>query len=110
MLCCCTSLTNVNLSNFNTNKVKYMSDMFEGCSSLKSLNLANFDTSNVEWMDEMFSGCSSLTSIDLSSFNCGKIDPDARMKDMFKYCAKLKFENVKQSDNKIRDQLLIDLK
>ena len=31
----CISLTNINLSNFNTQNVKDMSDMFRRCNSLK---------------------------------------------------------------------------
>ena len=37
--------------------------MFSECSSLTSLNLSNFNTNNVEDMSEMFYGCSSLTSL-----------------------------------------------
>ena len=39
MFCGCKSLTNINLSNFNTNKVTDMSDMFYECSSLKKENI-----------------------------------------------------------------------
>ena len=35
-----------------------MSYMFAGCSSLKELNLSNFNTTNVTDMRNMFSGCS----------------------------------------------------
>ena len=38
----CKSLKELNLSNFNTNKVTDMSNMFFGCLSLKKLNLSNF--------------------------------------------------------------------
>ena len=34
--------------------------MFYGCSSLTSINLSNFNTSNVTYMYGMFSGCSKL--------------------------------------------------
>ena len=40
-----------------------MSEMFYNCSSLTSLNLSNFNTNNVNYMGGMFSGCSSLTSL-----------------------------------------------
>ena len=43
----CSSLKELNLSNFNTNKVIDMSSMFSRCSSLKKLNLNNFNTDNV---------------------------------------------------------------
>ena len=35
-----------------------MSYMFYGCSSLKELNLSNFNTNNVIYMSYMFNGCS----------------------------------------------------
>ena len=35
-----------------------MSDMFDGCTSLKELNLSNFNTSNVTNMRFMFRKCS----------------------------------------------------
>ena len=40
-----------------------MSDMFFECSSLTSLNLFNFNTNNIEDLYGMFYGCSSLTSL-----------------------------------------------
>ena len=32
--------------------------MFSGCSSLRELNLSNFNTNNVTYMGGMFNGCS----------------------------------------------------
>ena len=52
----CSSLTSLNLSNFNTNNVTNMSGMFYNCSSLTSLNLSNFNTNNVTNMSYMFNG------------------------------------------------------
>jgi len=40
-------LTNIDLSNFNTNNIINMCSMFGYCSSLKSINLSNFNTNNV---------------------------------------------------------------
>ena len=53
----CSSLKQLNLSNFNTNNVTDMVGMFSGCSSLEELNLSNFNTKNVTNMECMFSGC-----------------------------------------------------
>ena len=83
---------------------------FNNCSSLTSINLSNFNTNNVTNMSCMFSHCSSLTSINLSNFNCDKIKTGDEMKEMFKDCYKLKIENVKHKDFKIRSQLILDLK
>ena len=53
----CSSLKQLNLSNFNTNNVTDMVGMFSGCSSLEELNLSNFNTKNVTNMECMLSGC-----------------------------------------------------
>ena len=65
----CKSLTNLNLSNFNTKNVTNMCCMFNGCKSLTNLNLSNFNTKNVTDMSSMFIGCESLTNLNLSNFN-----------------------------------------
>ena len=38
-----------------------MNGMFYGCSSLKDINLSNFNTQNVTDMNDMFSKCYSLS-------------------------------------------------
>ena len=40
--------------------------MFSDCSSLTNIDLSNFNTNNVTNMGGMFCGCSSLTNINLS--------------------------------------------
>jgi len=42
-----------------------MSFMFNGCSSLKELNLSNFKTNNVTNMGWMFQSCTSLKKLNL---------------------------------------------
>lgn len=69
--------TNPNITN--------MSYMFAMSSSLSSIDLTQFDTSNVQNMTCMFDGCNSLTTLDLSSFDTLKV---ANMDDMF-YCTAL---------------------
>ena len=39
----CSSLSNIDLSNFNTNNVTEMHDIFYGCSSLKKNNIITKD-------------------------------------------------------------------
>jgi surface protein len=56
----CSSLKFLNISNFSTINVLYMSNLFNGNSALKSLNISNFNTQNVVNMDDMFQGCTSL--------------------------------------------------
>ena len=65
----CENLTALDLSGWNTSKVKEMRNVFGGCKALTSLNVSGWDVSNVKAMDYIFSGCSSLTSLDLSTWN-----------------------------------------
>jgi surface protein len=64
----CSSLTYIDLNNFNVDIVEDMESMFEGCSSLSVLDVSGFNTSNVRYMSSMFEGCS-LLSVDVSGFD-----------------------------------------
>ena len=68
----CSSLKSINFSNFKTSKVTKMSYVFHECSSLESIDLSNFDTSQVTYMNLVFCGCSLLKFIDLSNFITSK--------------------------------------
>ena len=91
----CTSLTGLDLSNFNTENVISMGCMFYSCSSLTSLNLSSFNTSNVRNMSEMFDSCSSLTSLNLSNFNTANVK---YMQYMFCNCSRLTSLNLYNFD------------
>ena len=59
------------LENLNTSEVTDMSAMFYGCSSLKELNVSNFSTYIVKGMSRMFANCSSLkTILNTSTWQC----------------------------------------
>ena len=76
-----------------------MSDMFNGCSSLTSLNLSNFNTTKVIEMTRMFSNCSSLISLNISNFNTNKTKLMENMfQDINKKC---KIECLDNKINKI---------
>ena len=47
----------------DTEKVQYMGYMFGMCSSLTSLDLSNFNTEKVQDMSKMFVNCESLQTI-----------------------------------------------
>ena len=64
----CEYLTNIDLSNFNTQNVTDMSYMFFGCHSLTNIDLSNFNTQNVTNMSCMFYFCYSLKNLNLSNF------------------------------------------
>ena len=59
----CEALTNLFLSNFNTQNVTNMSYMFYNCKSLTNLNLSNFNTQNVTNMSNMFYNCEALINL-----------------------------------------------
>ena len=63
------SLTDLDLTNWNTSSAKRMKQMFYGCSYLTSLNLSSFNTSNVTNMEQMFGNCSRLTNLNISNFD-----------------------------------------
>ena len=88
----CSSLTSLNLSSFDTSNVEDMSEMFFGCLSLISLDLSNFETSNAIYMAEMFYECSSLISLDLSNFDTSNIE---NIDYIFYNCEKLEYVNLK---------------
>ena len=69
----CSSLTQLDVSGFDTSNVTDMGLMFDGCSSLTNLDMSGFDTSNVTDMGLMFDGCSSLTNLDMSGFDMSNV-------------------------------------
>ncbi len=82
----CSSLTSLDVTHFNTEKVTGMCRMFIGCSALLSLDVTNFNTANVKNMSFMFSNCVALTSLYLTNFNTAKV---TNMRNMFSGCQAL---------------------
>ena len=91
----CKSLTNINLSNLNTQNVNNIGAMFSKCESLINIDLSNFNTQNVINMSGMFYGCKSLINIDLSNFNTQNV---TNMSSMFGECESLKYLNLSNFD------------
>lgn len=83
----CNSLIYVDLSQFNSSKLRKMEGLFNGCLSLLSINLKNFSTTKIINMEGIFSGCESLTSVDLSYFDTSNV---TTLKGMFNECLVLK--------------------
>ena len=84
----CYNLDNVDLSNFNTSKVIYMTRMFFLCIKLKEIKGINkFNTSKVINMKEMFKSCNELEYLDLSNFD---VSNAVETEGIFSECNKLK--------------------
>ena len=59
----CSSLKELNLSSFNTNKVTNIDNMFNGYSSFKELNISNFNTENKPKVEGILEGSHTLIII-----------------------------------------------
>lgn len=82
-----TTITNLNLTHFNTSNVTNMDSIFSQNQPLLSLNVSSFDTSKVTNMHQMFHYCSSLTTLDISSFDVSNVTD---MSNMFGSCELLR--------------------
>ena len=65
----CTSLSDANLSGFDTSQIRSMKGMFCNCKSLTTVNLSSFNTSNTTDMSTMFQKAGSDLSLNLSNFD-----------------------------------------
>lgn len=91
----CNALSILNLSGFKTGALTDMRYLFTSCYSLESLDLSGFNTENVTNMIAMFYNCSSLRSLDLSSFNTRKV---TQMQRMFDGCTNLESIDLSSFD------------
>ena len=73
------NLTKLDLTSFDTSNVTSMWKMFWGSEKLVDLKLNSFDTRKVESMDEMFSRLKSIERLDLSSFDTSNVTSMKRM-------------------------------
>ena len=88
----CSSLTELDLSNFDVSNVKITGErgqginLFSSCVNLQKINLSGWNTISMTDMSYMFSSCKALTSLDLSSFNTSNV---TNMRMMFYNCSSL---------------------
>lgn len=87
VFCKARKVNSLDLSEFDTHGVEYMSNMFEDCWSLVSIDLSNFNIEKVIDMSSMFENCYSLTKLDLAHTVNRKIKS---MSAMFKDCVELR--------------------
>lgn len=77
----CSSLTNLEIADWNVVNVKNMNKSFNKCSALTWLDINNWDTQNVTVMSNTFSDCTSLDALNLKNWDLNKV---TNMKEMFK--------------------------
>ena len=63
------NLTSLDISSFDTSKVRGMGNMFFGDEKLVSLDLSNFNTQSLTNMNALFYGMANIENIDISNFN-----------------------------------------
>ena len=84
----CLQLTSLDLSNFDTQKVTKMNNMFFYCTGLKTVDISNFNTQAVKNMNSMFGYCTNLATIYVGE---NFVTTNARYSDkMFDNCQLLK--------------------
>ena len=91
----CSSLTSVNLNGLKTDILEHTDSMFQECPLLKSLDLSMFNTANVVFFHSMFYNCLSITSLDLSNFITNKAE---NMAYMFSGCINLNYLDISKFD------------
>ena len=82
----CRIVEALDVDEFNTSNVTNMTGMFVECSKVSYLDVSEFDTVKVTNMSSMFSSCSGLEKLDVSKFNTSQV---TNMSDMFYCCTKL---------------------
>ena len=67
------NMKSIDLSRFDTSRVKDMSWMFYDCQNLEHLDLSSFDTQNVTNMKFMFYNCNALQDINTHGLNTANV-------------------------------------
>ena len=71
----CTSLTNVDLSSFDTSNVTYSANMFGACSKLKTIYVGDkWNLSNVTQSSTMFYNCTAIVGPNGTKYNSNYLD------------------------------------
>lgn len=79
----CTTLTTLDLSEFNISNVTDMSGMFNGCSNLETIYVQNFNTEGILNSEKMFAGCNNLRGGNGTGFNSGRTDKEYACPDKY---------------------------
>ena len=87
----CNSLTELNCSTWNTGKVYNMQLAFYNCNSLETIPVRDWDTRSVMYMDKTFGNCTSLVNLDVSKWDTSKV---VELTNTFYHCSSLKTLDV----------------
>ena len=87
----CNNLTELNCSTWNTSKVYNMQLAFYNCNSLETIPVRDWDTRSVMYMDKAFGNCTSLVNLDVSKWDTSKV---VELTNTFYHCSSLKTLDV----------------
>ena len=79
----CKTLGKVDLTHFQTQKLKSMKDMFSDCKLLREADFSGLDLQNVIDISGMFSDCGNLDKVDFSNIKTKNLE---KMEFLFKGC------------------------
>lgn len=98
----CAYLTNVDIADWNTDKVTSCSEMFTGCRSIQHIDLSHWDTRNITDTSRMFFGCTNLRVLNLDGWNTQSVET---MTSMFEVCAQITTLNLGPGFGRMKDKV-----
>lgn len=98
----CIYLTNVDIADWNTDKVISCPDMFNGCRMIPGIDLSHWDTRNITDTSRMFYGCTNLRVLNLDGWNTQSVKI---MTNMFEVCALITTLNLGPGFGRMKDSV-----
>lgn len=98
----CIYLTNVDIADWNTDKVISCPDMFNGCKMIPNIDLSHWDTRNITDTSRMFYGCTNLRVLNLDGWNTQSVKI---MTNMFEVCALITTLNLGPGFGRMKDSV-----
>lgn len=98
----CIYLTNVDIADWNTDKVISCPDMFNGCRMIPNIDLSHWDTRNITDTSRMFYGCTNLRVLNLDGWNTQSVKI---MTNMFEECALITTLNLGPGFGRMKDSV-----
>lgn len=83
-----------NLSGLDVSSTNTLNNMFAGCSSLTKIDISNWNTSNITTLQYIFAGCSNLKEVVMDNLDLSKV---TNFSDLFNSCSKLEKISLKNT-------------
>lgn len=83
-----------NLSGLDVSSTNTLNNMFANCSSLTKIDISNWNTSNITTLQYIFAGCSNLKEVVMDNLDLSKV---TSFSDWFNSCSKLEKISLKNT-------------